>query len=71
MTGGTTAVPPAPGAVANNPTSGATLAGLEAALAQPDAVLEPGVLGVLRRYVSEGGRPATVVELLSENYVGE
>ena len=33
MTGGTTAVPPAPGAVANNPTSGATLAGLEAALA--------------------------------------
>jgi len=26
---------------------------------------------VLRRYVSEGGRPATVVELLSENYVGK
>ena len=51
--------------------AGTTLAGLEAALAQPDAVLEPGVLGVLRRYVSEGGRPATVVELLSENYVGE
>jgi hypothetical protein len=53
------------------PGSGATLAALEAALRQPDAVLEPGVLGVLRRYVSEGGRPATVVELLSENYVGE
>lgn len=50
--------------------TGATLAALEAALRQPDAVLEPGVLGVLRRYVSEGGRPATVVELLSENYVG-
>ena len=48
----------------------AELSSLEATLRQPDAVLEPGVLAVLRRYVAAGGHPATVVELLADSYVG-
>jgi TH1 protein len=44
---------------------------LEAFLRQPDAIMEPRILDVLRRYVSDGGTPMTVVEFLSENYVGE
>ena len=48
----------------------ADLAQLEATLRQPDAVLEPGVLGVLRRYVAAGGEPPRVVEALADGYVG-
>ena len=44
---------------------------LEQFLRQPDAIMEPNILDVLRRYVSDGGNPATVVEMLSDNYVGE
>lgn len=43
---------------------------LEQFLRQPDAIMEPNILDVLRRYVSDGGNPATVVEMLSDNYVG-
>jgi hypothetical protein len=46
------------------------LAKLEAKLKQRDAVLEPKILESLRRYVMQGGKPQTVVEVLSENYVG-
>ena len=32
--------------------------------------MELNILDILRRYVSDGGNPATVVEMLSENYKG-
>ena len=46
---------------------------LEVKLQQQDAVMEPDVLSLLRKYVSSGtgGNPGTAVEMLSENYVGE
>jgi hypothetical protein len=43
---------------------------LETLMRLPDAIMEPGILAVLRRYVSDGGNPATVVEMLSDNYHG-
>jgi hypothetical protein len=43
---------------------------LETLMSLPDAIMEPGILAVLRRYVSDGGNPATVVEMLSDNYHG-
>lgn len=43
---------------------------LELYLRQPDAILEPGILDVLRRYVADGGKPSSVVELLTEYYTG-
>ncbi|KAK9822993.1 hypothetical protein WJX81_003185 [Elliptochloris bilobata] len=43
---------------------------LEFFLRQPDAIMEANILDVLRRYVADGGQPPTVVEYLSENYVG-
>jgi len=43
---------------------------LEEVMRQPDAILEPQILDTLRRYVMRGGKPQTVVELLSDNYVG-
>jgi hypothetical protein len=43
---------------------------LEQFLRQEDAVMEPNILSVLRRYISDGGNPATVVEMLSDNYAG-
>ena len=40
-------------------------------LRAPDAVLEPDVLSVLRKYVREdGGKPKTAVEDLSDNFSG-
>ncbi|KAK9816978.1 hypothetical protein WJX72_007733 [[Myrmecia] bisecta] len=46
------------------------LSQLEVFLQQPDAIMELNILDILRRYVSDGGNPATVVEMLSENYKG-
>ena len=43
---------------------------LEAFLREDDAVMELNILNVLRRYISDRGNPATVVELLSDNYQG-
>ena len=43
---------------------------LEAFLREDDAVMELSILSVLRRYISDRGNPATVVELLSDNYQG-
>lgn len=43
---------------------------LEQFLRQEDAVMEPNILSVLRRYISDEGNPATVVEMLSDNYAG-
>ncbi len=44
----------------------------EVLLRAPDAVLEPNILAVLRRYVSQdGGKPVTAIEELSDNFVGE
>lgn len=44
---------------------------LEQFLRQPDAVMEPAILEKLRSYVGGGGNPRDVVEMLSDNYVGE
>ena len=44
---------------------------LEAFLREDDAVMELNILSVLKRYISDRGNPATVVELLSDNYQGE
>lgn len=44
---------------------------LEDFLRQPDAVMEPNILSVLRRYISDNGKPAEVVEMLSDSYAGE
>ena len=44
---------------------------LEQFLQQPDAIMEPNILDVLRRYVSAGGEATVVVEMLSDNYVGK
>jgi TH1 protein len=43
---------------------------LELFLQQADAIMEPDILSVLRKYVSDGGNPATVVEMLSDSYHG-
>ena len=43
---------------------------LEQVLGAPDAIMEPSILNVLRRYMSDGGNPATAVEMLSDNYTG-
>ena len=45
---------------------------LELKLQQQDAIMEPDVLSLLRKYVSPatGGNPSTAIEMLSENYVG-
>ena len=43
---------------------------LEQYMRQPDAVMEPTILDKLRQYVSGGGNPRDVVEMLSDNYVG-
>jgi negative elongation factor C/D len=39
-------------------------------LATRDAIMEPGVFDLLKRYAQCGGSPEEVVKLLSENYVG-
>ncbi len=44
---------------------------LEALLREDDAVMELNILSVLKRYISDRGNPATVVELLSDNYQGD
>ena len=44
---------------------------LEAFLREDDAVMELNILTVLKRYISDRGNPATVVELLSDNYQGD
>jgi len=44
---------------------------LEAFLREDDAVMELNILSVLKRYISDKGNPATVVELLSDNYQGK
>ena len=44
---------------------------LEQFLRQPDAVMEPSILEKLRQYVARGGNPRDVVEMLTDNYVGE
>lgn len=43
---------------------------LEQFLRQPDAVMEPNIMDKLRQYVSDGGNPRDVVEMLSDNYIG-
>lgn len=43
---------------------------LEIFLRQPDAVMEPNILSVLRRYISDKGRPADAVEMLCDSYAG-
>ena len=43
---------------------------LEAFLREDDAVMELNILSVLKRYISDRGNPATVVELLSDNHQG-
>jgi negative elongation factor C/D len=43
---------------------------LEAVFRKKDAITEPGVLETIKQYVTTGGKPQTVVEMLSESYVG-
>eukprot|EP00887_Chlorella_sp_A99_P003095 scaffold9.g3095.t1 len=43
---------------------------LEAFLRQPDAVMEPDILGRLREYVLARGNPKQAVEHLTDSYVG-
>lgn len=43
---------------------------LEAVFQQKDAITEPEVLDTMKQYVAVGGKPQTVVEMLSESYVG-
>ena len=43
---------------------------LEQFLRQPDAVMEPSILEKLKQYVTKGGNPRDVVEMLTDNYVG-
>mmetsp|Transcript_15292 Transcript_15292/g.38897 ORF Transcript_15292/g.38897 Transcript_15292/m.38897 type:complete len:582 (+) Transcript_15292:219-1964(+) len=43
---------------------------LERIFQQKDAVTERNVLDTIRQYVAVGGKPQTVVEMLSESYVG-
>ena len=62
------ALPPAagPGAAERD----AELAALEGRLGAPDAILEPGVMELIRQYVGRGGQPQRVVEQLSDHYQG-
>jgi hypothetical protein len=41
-----------------------------AGLAAPDAIMEPHVLDQVAAYLEAGGKPAEVVEALSDGYVG-
>lgn len=43
---------------------------IEAMLCVPDAVLDRNVLGLLRRFIQNGGAPAAAIEMLSQGYVG-
>ncbi|QDZ19698.1 TH1-like protein [Chloropicon primus] len=43
---------------------------LENVFQQKDAITEPEVLDTIKQYVAVGGKPQTVVEMLSESYVG-
>lgn len=43
---------------------------LEQIMRQPDSIVEPNILQVVREYIAKGGKPQTVLELLSDNYVG-
>jgi len=43
---------------------------LEKAFEEKDAITEPKVLETIKEYVAVGGKPQTVVEMLSESYVG-
>ena len=43
---------------------------LEAIFQRKDAVTEPRILETIKQYVAFGGKPQTVVEMLSESYVG-
>ena len=42
----------------------------ELELRQPDAVMEPGVLEVITRYIKASGQPSDAVTFLTEHYVG-
>ena len=44
---------------------------LEQFLRQSDAVMEPSILEKLKQYVTKGGNPRDVVEMLTDNYVGK
>lgn len=44
---------------------------LEHLMRQPDAIMEPNITDVTRRYVMAGGQPSTLVEMLSDSYEGE
>lgn len=43
---------------------------LEQVLAAPDAIMEPNILEILKRYMKDGGNPATAVEMLCDGYAG-
>jgi hypothetical protein len=43
---------------------------LEKCLREKDAILERNTLQTLREYVAAGGKPATAIDLLSDNYRG-
>ena len=47
-----------------------TLNELEKSLRERDAIMEPGILIKLKQYVIVGGKPATAIDMLSENYTG-
>ncbi len=38
---------------------------------QPDSIMEPGILEVLRRYLELGGSPQNGVDFLIDKYVGK
>ena len=43
---------------------------LEQVLGAADAIMEPNILDTLKRYMKDGGNPATAVEMLSDGYAG-
>lgn len=48
----------------------AKLLDCEKLFTQPDSIMEPGILVVLRRYLELGGSPQNAVDFLTDKYVG-
>ena len=49
----------------------AKLLDCEKLFTQPDSIMEPGILVVLRRYLELGGSPQNAVDFLTDKYVGK
>jgi hypothetical protein len=66
----TAAPPPEAAAAAAAGAAAEELSRLEEVLRRPDYVLEPGCLPTIIEYIKAQGQPQTVVEMLSDGFVG-